>query len=504
MKERYKWVIQEDALMALRTFMDKHPKTGVYRFRKGVPAELRPFLPAPHSGKREIIQSYGTKDPREAARIHMEVSPGLEALFDQARSAMAANPNGVSSEAAARHAPTAYEKTLAAMLNETDDFSLALDPAILPPGLRQLVPSAAGAESVSLSTLTGEVSPEPHRHSINAVFAEYEREKNLSADIANDFRRSWQIFCEITGGTMDSPITKVTKADVRAFKLALRDLPAGATKIELRGKTAPEMIEIARETNMKRIADGTLNKHIAALSAVLKFAQDIDYRSDDPTLRMALKAPRKKVRRPYGMDDLKAIFGSKLFREHPWDERQWLPVLALYTGCRLEELGQLLVSDVKREDGVWYLAIQEADDEGNIVKSLKTESSTRDVPLHHCLIDLGFLDYKAEMERSCQRHIFPNLRERNGVRTVYFSKWYGRQRNTFGITDRRKVFHSFRHSFKDACRDADVPEDVRDALTGHANGSVGRDYGRGHSRAKLAMWIRKISYDVEIPKPTIK
>ncbi|AVM75812.1 site-specific tyrosine recombinase XerD [Magnetospirillum gryphiswaldense MSR-1] len=211
--------------------------------------------------------------------------------------------------------------------------------------------------------------------SIRAVFSEYEREVKLSADIANDFRRSWQIFGEITGISMDSPITRVTKATVRSFKQALRELPAGATKVLLRGKSAVEMIEVARATHMKRIADGTLNKHIAALSAVLKFSLKNDYRSDDPTLGIALQSPKKKSRLPYGTDDLKNIFGSTLFQKRPWDERQWLPVLALFTGCRLEELGQLLVSDVKRDNGVWYLAIQEADDEGNTVKSLKTESS---------------------------------------------------------------------------------------------------------------------------------
>ena len=36
----------------------KHPKTGVYYFRRAVPADLRTII-----GKREELRSLGTKDP---------------------------------------------------------------------------------------------------------------------------------------------------------------------------------------------------------------------------------------------------------------------------------------------------------------------------------------------------------------------------------------------------------------------------------------------------------
>lgn len=39
----------------------KHPRTGVYLIRKRVPDRLQPII-----GKREIKQSLGTKDPKEA------------------------------------------------------------------------------------------------------------------------------------------------------------------------------------------------------------------------------------------------------------------------------------------------------------------------------------------------------------------------------------------------------------------------------------------------------
>ncbi len=47
--------------------------------------------------------------------------------------------------------------------------------------------------------------------------------------------------------------------------------------------------------------------------------------------------------------------------------------------------------------------------------------------------------------------MFPGLRpDKKGAVTGNWSKWWGRYARQSGITDRRKVFHSFRHTFKDA------------------------------------------------------
>lgn len=57
-----------------------------------------------------------------------------------------------------------------------------------------------------------------------------------------------------------------------------------------------------------------------------------------------------------------------------------------HNGPRLNELGQLHVGDVRREDGVWFLAI-----EPGAEKRVKTRSSPRRIPVHPALVKLGFL-----------------------------------------------------------------------------------------------------------------
>src|SRR5690349_18825621 len=51
----------------------KHPKTGVWWYRKVIPPALRVSI-----GKREIKKTLGTKDPREARRLYPAVAAEVE------------------------------------------------------------------------------------------------------------------------------------------------------------------------------------------------------------------------------------------------------------------------------------------------------------------------------------------------------------------------------------------------------------------------------------------
>lgn len=92
--------------------------------------------------------------------------------------------------------------------------------------------------------------------------------------------------------------------------------------------------------------------------------------------------------------------------------------------------------------------------------------------------------------------MWPELKpDSKGKLTGNWSKWWGRYaREEVGITDPRKVFHSFRHTFKDATRAAGIEEALSDALTGHSGGGVGRTYGRGYPIDKLTEAVARIRY----------
>ena len=96
--------------------------------------------------------------------------------------------------------------------------------------------------------------------------------------------------------------------------------------------------------------------------------------------------------------------------------------------------------------------------------------------------------------------LFPVLTpDANGIRSAAWSKWWGRYaRAKIGITERSKVFHSFRHAFADACDDAGISGKVTRALMGHAGVDVHDGYGRRAHQVPLNRLydaISLIAYD---------
>src|SRR5262249_56656834 len=116
----------------------------------------------------------------------------------------------------------------------------------------------------------------------------------------------------------------------------------------------------------------------------------------------------------YDGEDLKAIFGSAVFRggARPLggagEAAKWLPLIGLFTGARLEEIGQALISDVKHEDGIDYLDINILDRDAG--KRVKNRSSRRRLPLHPELVRCGLLAYVEERRQAGDARLFPALR----------------------------------------------------------------------------------------------
>lgn len=128
----------------------------------------------------------------------------------------------------------------------------------------------------------------------------------------------------------------------------------------------------------------------------------------------ARSAEQRSRRLPYDADDLNRIFRQK--RESGADT--WLPLLGLWSGARLEELGGLRVEDVKESDSVPHFFIRGADG-----RRLKNRGSERSIPLHPELMRAGFLDYLTERKRAGDVLLFPELRaDAHGTRTRMWEK----------------------------------------------------------------------------------
>lgn len=260
---------------------------------------------------------------------------------------------------------------------------------------------------------------------------------------------------------------------------------------------------VAHRQSLGRSA-GTIAKDLSFLSAIWNAAANDDLIAQNPY--MGIKAPKAKRRgiRSLESDDLKTILACPLYTE---DKRPlagggeaavWLPIIAMFSGARLEEIAQLTPSDIRKQGDAYYFNIINLDDdeEGAPIGGtrLKTESSRRKVPIHAEIINAGFLDYVAYIKQHNHMWLFPDLNpDRYGTRSGNWSKWWVTWRRKIGVSGRGKRFHDLRHLFKTACRDAEIGKEIHDGLTGHAPNDVGGQYGEVSFSARLKA-IQKFSY----------
>lgn len=293
----------------------------------------------------------------------------------------------------------------------------------------------------------------------------------------------------------DVPVGQISRASVNDFRAKLAELPAKG--VGIRGLSAPQLIAKAQAEDLPRISAATIRNNLRALSAVLSHGVSLGHLSENPVLasgasKGAAKAATRQAsanrrRKDYSREELCAIFSSAIYGSNGWSAPKadfgkawyWMPLLLYYTGARREELAQLRVADVMREDEAHYLSLLEADDDSDGDRGVKTEASRRRIPLHPDLIARGFLDYVAALPKEGQ--LFPQLKANSaGYYGANFGKrWKHYLDKEVGLHTSADPAHGFRHTFKTLCREAGIPEDVMDAITGHAGGNrVGRGYGR--------------------------
>jgi len=313
----------------------------------------------------------------------------------------------------------------------------------------------------------------------------------------------------------DLTVRRITVAHVRTLKEEALKCPINV-KAAYQSLALPDRIKAFEGKEHPRLSKTSVNKGLSAISSVLSWCVQNGYLETNPAsglqIRISKVKTAQKKRLPFDTDDLKSIFHeSPVFKEGKRPRGgaghacYWIPILALYTGARLEEMGQLQANDAKCAFGIWYLNITTTSEEDNLYednqRSVKTVGSLRKIPIHQDVLDLGFLDYVNDTKKQ-HKDLFPFVQSKGPKRTPPFSKWFNRYlRTKCSITDKRKVFHSFRHTFIDACRDAVIPEEIRDTITGHVGKKTMADtYGLGYKLKIMNEAIQTINYsETQVP-----
>jgi integrase len=126
--------------------------------------------------------------------------------------------------------------------------------------------------------------------------------------------------------------------------------------------------------------------------------------------------PGHRLAEPFTLEQLKTIFGAPEYAPGAKRDGQfWFPLIALFSGLRLNEIAQLAADDVAERDGVPVILVRPDPDAG---KRVKSKAAVRVVPIHPELVRIGFLDHAAKIKEAGQARLFPDLRK---AATGYYS-----------------------------------------------------------------------------------
>lgn len=227
----------------------------------------------------------------------------------------------------------------------------------------------------------------------------------------------------------------------------------------------------------------TCTDYIADCSAFFEWCILQDLTAANPFHRKSklVRRPKRGTKdlgpRIWTPEELQA-FARGCPADHP---QHLLPffALALFTGCRLNELAELKVADVH---GDWFE-----------VTAAKTKAGLRSVPIHSQLQPLvGRL-----VTSSADGYLLPGLRRggEDQKRGHYVSKAFTTIRRRLGITDPGTRFHSLRANFITSLERAGVPVSTIQSLVGHERPELALNtYSAGPGMEVLREAIERVDY----------
>ena len=494
----------------------KHPKSGVYWFRKAVPADLRSAV-----GKVEEKFSLGTKDPALAKQRHYEAS----VTIDQRWARLRLKPETLSVAEANKIAQRVYDGMVEQYGAEPQSqifWDLEIGAELW--DSRPVAPYNAAAPLSEF--ILGNLDPSPMKrremeqwcreqaenyakssgHSIDAV--------GLSL-LARSISSAMQAACtvikklepydfaaqsKVSGLPMKPAQQSATTTPLVLFEQLVRGWEAEKRPREktkyMWSRVMDQLAEFVGHRDAKRLSSDDLVRWKAALiesglkvktirdsklapvRAILQWGVDNRFLTANPGERISLvvKARAGERIRSFTDEEAQGILNAAARALDP--VRRWVPWICAYSGARISEICQLRCEDIVQAGETW--CIRFAVEAGQ----LKTEGSERTIPVHPALIQSGFLRFVASVGTG---PLFTSLTpdrfgNRGGNGTKLLSRWVRK----LGLKDTQlSPSHSWRHRLKTLGRRHGLAPDIVDSITGHGKRSVGDAYGEYEVSAML-------------------
>ena len=319
-------------------------------------------------------------------------------------------------------------------------------------------------------------------------------------DIPPQVRQFVEIVRELEHGR-DIRVDELSREHIRSYFDTLKHLPCRLCgQRQFAGKGWLQLADMGRSGQIERLLSvKTMEVRQTNVRSFVNWCE-LEYRgavqakyvnSGFPKVLSDKDIRRKGVKREaFTQDELKALFGDMgkyVQATEGVPSRFWVPLIALYSGMRLEEICQLHLSHIVKMDGVLCFSINEESGGSGYVKHVKSSAGIRKVPVHpHLWDELGLKKFvasrwtKTPEENYTSTLLFPDLQERvNAVNhaTVKLGSalthWFTRYRRSVGVGGQHgepstKAFHSFRHTVIEYLhKEARVDLSMLQAVVGH-------------------------------------
>lgn len=450
-------------------------RTHSWNFRIRVPKALQGNI-----GKAEIIEPLGTTDLSEAQELRWPRVAYWQGEFARLKREAVRQQHSAPWEV--------FQETTKAFDGVRDEFELfevndtaqdteleyniyrgdgqdGEDASPLPPALQAKV----DATKYTAAKLRGETTAIPITYQL--PFLELAKkytnhlEKNEAVNIQT-IRMHNTVYRLFSAHVDNKPLSLVSKGDVASFVDVIQGFDPNWGKWP--DAQYMPLADIVRRSKgcTRGLSYSTVSRYLSSLISLWKWANRRDYvAGHNPFTGMAPEGKRSagSTYIPYTVDELNTLFKVPGKRMWLWE----VPLVALFSGMRQNEIASLEWTDIKQEDGIWFFDITAS----------KSDAGIRVVPIHSSLSWL--------IERRIKKvkgYIWSSLTPTGPDKKMgqYVSKEFGKLRTELGLTrssapgvpNGSLAFHSFRKNVIQCFERARIPENEAAEIVGHKKAGI--------------------------------
>ncbi len=285
--------------------------------------------------------------------------------------------------------------------------------------------AAPAPAPVAQGNISQPLRPSTLRQCFDAYMA---TKKKIAKSTKTAYEGSFDVFAKLSGGE-SRMAHEIAEVEFMVFNDALPCVPAHATKRGIELKSAAQMIanppmgkdKLGNPVDYDPISGNTANLHLTNLQGFFDYVISSGRRNGSnpfPTLNRHSDGEDIGGADGFHEHELRAIFNPDSLMQAKRPSQFWTPLLALYTGARLNELACLELADFVEEKGVPCISIRyvprakpntiEHKKKG-AARTVKTASSIRLVPMHPDLYEIGIEAYMADLRAIGASRFFPTL-----------------------------------------------------------------------------------------------